>query len=370
MKNIVKNEALVKEKLILLYYYFNYNFFKIKRLIEDNFEDSLDDTIEKIYSQISFTKISESLEKLESFKRDKRHIDKILESGVKFFFEKDFPLLFYENNAGIIFYKGNWENLSLFKIAIVGSRKALNFSIKFVREIIEIMEHSSKSKEITIVSGLAKGIDSEALKTALSKNINTIAILGNGINYFYPSSNRFLQEEIAEKGLLLSEYPPYEKPKQYFFPYRNRLIAALSEIVIVIQAAKNSGSLITGKYSLEMGKTLLVPFLSNQEEFEGSKELINLGATMITKPSEILNFIPQNLINNQKLNEKPNKEISSQNCFILELIKNNPGITIEEISVLAKDKNITLKEIIEKITILEIEGKIRIDFNYSLFPLI
>jgi DNA processing protein len=305
-----------------------------------------------------------------------------LESDVKFFFEKDFPSVFYENNAGIIFYKGRWENLkdSFFKIAIVGSRKALDLSISFVKETIKAIESSSKAEEVVIVSGLAKGIDSEALKAALSKNINTIAILGNGINYFYPSSNRFLQEEIAQKGLLLSEYPPCEKPKQYFFPYRNRLIACISEIVIVVQAKENSGSLITGNYALEMGKTLLVPFLQNTSEFQGSKELINSGGIMITQESEITNFLPtklrkpKNLIKLQEMKEKAEK-ISETKIneidLVFDIIKNNPGINIEELSFLVQKKysNFNLSKAIEIATLLEIEGKISIDFSYTLYAI-
>ncbi|MFN3477832.1 MAG: DNA-processing protein DprA, partial [bacterium] len=297
-----------------------------------------------------------------------------IKDNFRVFFEGDFPKEFYENDSGVVFYKGNWELLQkgFYKIAVVGSRKSLNVSSNFVTKFIGNL---GVLKNVVVVSGLALGIDSIALKRSMENNTKTIAILGNGVDYYYPYRNRDLQEKISQNGLLISEYLPNQKPEKYFFPYRNRLISAISDLVIVVQAGKSSGSVITGKYALEMGKNLLVPYLSPSEEFEGSKELINNGATMITKPEEIFEFLDNNIllpdnkltINNKLVSGNSDQREDFDEIWaneILEIVKNNPGISVEKI---AEIQNLPLPEIMKKITLLEIQGKVSVGFNYSVY---
>ncbi|MCS7243403.1 MAG: DNA-processing protein DprA [Candidatus Calescibacterium sp.] len=343
---------MIEKKLLLLYLYFGYNFFKLRNLIEKNFKDNLEKTIDLLFQKLE---INED----EIIKR--YNFDFNLESykgRIKFFFDRDFPDFLYENNAGIIFYNGNWGLLDkgIFRISIVGSRKPLTVTSKFTNDVIKIL---SSLGNVVIVSGLAAGVDTICLREALLNKMKSVAILGNGIDYYYPYMNRSLQQKIAADGLVFSEYLPKQRPNKYFFPYRNRLISCVSEVIIVIQASKNSGSLITGNYALEMGKTLIVPYLQNSEEFEGSKELINSGGIMITKPSEVLNFLP--FVSNNVVAYKENYDSDYQ---VLEIIKNQPGIKIEKISNIL---NIPLPKTVEIITNLEIEGKVYTDFNYSVF---
>ncbi|MCX7758102.1 MAG: DNA-protecting protein DprA [bacterium] len=342
---------MIEKKLLLLYLYFGYNFFKLRNLIEKNFHDNFETTIDLLFRKLEINE--DEIIKRYNFDFNSEGY----KNRVKFFFDKDFPDFLYENNAGVIFYDGDWEllNRRFFRISVVGSRKPLTVTSKFTNDVIRIL---SSFENVVIVSGLAAGVDTISLKEALLNKMKSIAILGNGIDYYYPYMNRSLQQKIAVDGLVFSEYLPHQRPNKYFFPYRNRLISCVSEVIIVIQASKNSGSVITGNYALEMGKTLIVPYLQSSEEFEGSKELINSGGIMITKPSEVLNYLP--FVSNTVAHET-NYDSDYQ---VLEIIKNQPGIKIEKISNIL---NIPLPKTVEIITNLEIEGKIYTDFNYSVF---
>ncbi|MCS7165646.1 MAG: DNA-processing protein DprA [Candidatus Calescibacterium sp.] len=346
-----------KKKLIILYLFAGYNFFKVKKLILENRKDDLQTTL---YYLIQKLKINEE----EILKKYNTAWSQELENTSKVFFEEDFPDFLYENNAGVVFYKGNWNLLrkDFFRISIVGSRKPLDLTHRFLEDMIKFLAEFRDN--IVIVSGLAMGVDTIALKNSILNNINTIAILGNGIQYYYPYSNRFLQQDISNKGLIFSEYLPNQHPNKYFFPYRNRLISCVSEIVIVCQASKNSGSSITGRYALEMGKTLIVPYLSNSEDFEGSKELINSGGIMITKPSEIIDYLP--FLSNKKSINNTGIMSNDENLTakILQTIKDRPGITVND---LASMFQLPISKVLEILTALEIDSKIYMDFNYSVF---
>ncbi len=346
----------LRKKLLITYIFFNYNFFKLKKLIEMNVSLNQSSLIEFLDFIIKSLNIQEK-ELLDKYQLDFEY----LKYKTKFFLDQDFPKILYENDCGILFYRGNWQFLedSFYRVSIVGSRKPLEVSSNFVSSLFKQLRFIDSKDKLVIVSGLALGIDSIALKNAIANGIKAISVLGNGMDYYYPYQNRALQDQISKKGLIFSEYLPNQKPKKYFFPYRNRLISSISSVVIVVQAAKNSGSLVTGKYALENGKTLLVPFLSNSPEFEGSKELINSGAILITKPEEVIQY----------LGFDPNKiklECYPENKYdnVVEIIKNNPGITIEKISELLK---MDFSETLKIVTELEIEGKVTVNFNYTVF---
>lgn len=340
---------MLRQKILFLYLSMNYNFFKLKKIIEREFEENIEKTIDKIYRKMNVNETE--ISKKYNFQYD------LIEKNFITFVDDDFPSILYENSAGVIFYRGNLNLLTqkFFRISIVGSRKPLEvtsfFTLELVKKLVSL-------QDVVIVSGLATGVDTIALKTAIENNIKTIAVLGNGIDYYYPYSNKDLHKKISQSGLIFSEYINNQSPKKYFFPYRNRIISAISDIVVVIQASKVSGSIITGKYALEMGKTLLVPFLSLSEEFEGSKELINSGATMITKPNEILDYLPYTLTKKQ--------EEQNNDDELLNLIIKNPGINVEQLSNLL---NLPVPKVLELVTLLELENKIYIDFNYSIFAI-
>jgi DNA processing protein len=169
------------------------------------------------------------------------------------------------------------------QFGIVGSREAKKESL----EIAKILGRIFSSQGINVISGLARGIDKFAHLGALEKvPSKTIAVLGNGVDdeNIYPYENKRVFERIIEsEGAIISEYPIGTKPIGYNFPYRNRIISGLSNKIIVVQASKKSGSLITVDYALEQGKDVYVYKSPNidDEYFSGNKMLIEEGARII-----------------------------------------------------------------------------------------
>ena len=184
-----------------------------------------------------------------------------------------------------IFAKGDISLLNSKSIAIVGSREPSKYGIyvaeKFSKEL---------SKEgITIVSGLARGIDTFAHVGALSSFGKTIAVLGSGIDVVYPKEIAKYYREISEKGLIISEYIVGTAPESKNFPQRNRIISGLSDGVLVVEARKNSGTMITTDFALEQGKELyVIPGNITSNLSAGTNNLIKEGAKLITDGYEIL----------------------------------------------------------------------------------
>lgn len=178
----------------------------------------------------------------------------------------------------ILFARGNLKLLNQKIATIVGSRLATAYS----QEVINKMVPGLVKQKIVIASGLAKGVDTMAHQAALGNNGRTIAVLGNGLNHFYPMQNHFLQEQIASSGLLLSEYLPDTPPRPFRFPQRNRLLAGISESVIVTEAKEKSGSLITANLALQENRDVYaVPGPVTSVLSEGPNRLIEAGATPI-----------------------------------------------------------------------------------------
>jgi len=182
----------------------------------------------------------------------------------------------------VLFYEGN---LSLLKeekkIGVVGSRKTTPYgeemTIKTCKELVK--------RGYVIVSGLARGIDSLALEEGIAKG-RAIAFIGNGLDVYYPKENYALQREIARKGLLMSEYPLGSQPSQENFPVRNRLISYASNWLLVAQAAKRSGTLITAGFSIESGKDVFCfPYPANEDS--ACNMLIQQGAFLVESANDI-----------------------------------------------------------------------------------
>lgn len=195
---------------------------------------------------------------------EKRNLEKYVNYMVKHnillvsCFSEKYPdsLKFIDNRPVFLYIRGNIENLYEDCIAIVGSRNASIYGRNVARKIAKELA----DRNINIVSGLAAGIDKFAHLGALeSKTGKTIAVLGTGIsdNEIYPFENKKLFENILEsKGTIISEFKLGTKPLKYNFPLRNRIISGLSKKLIVVEAAQNSGSLITADFALEQGKDI------------------------------------------------------------------------------------------------------------------
>lgn len=205
--------------------------------------------------------------------------DFITHSGIQVlrFDDLNFPkrLACFDNYPFMIFLRGNKNLLSYKMAAIVGTRKPSETGKKVTYAMVQTL----KDFNYAIVSGLAKGIDSAAHQAALDMQLPTIGILGCGIDYVYPKESRELAVKMIEKGnLLISEYPPGSKPHRWHFPERNRLIAALSSVVLLAEAPSTlSGTIITAHRAIEYGKTLgiYLPSEENKDFFCGNITFLN-----------------------------------------------------------------------------------------------
>lgn len=184
----------------------------------------------------------------------------------------------------VIYYMGNKRILShKKKISVIGSRQHSDYAENQTRKIVSNLVKS----DYVIVSGMAKGIDGIAHWTCLENEGKTIAILGSGFNNIYPKENIELANRIKKDGLILSEYPPDVGPDANNFPIRNRLIAALGQGVVIMEAKEKSGTLITVRYALEYNKDIYcLPYKSYEKS--ACNLLIKQGAKLIEDANDII----------------------------------------------------------------------------------
>jgi len=191
----------------------------------------------------------------------------------------------------VLWYRGQLSSMDAPAVAIVGSRAATSVAL----ETAARLGADLAARGVTVVSGLARGVDSAAHRGAL-KTGRTIAVLGSGVDHVYPAEHVTLAQQIAEMGLVTSEYPPGTLPLPHHFPMRNRLISGLSRAVVVIEASEKSGSLITAACALEQGRDVMaVPGNVLSGRNRGGHALLKDGAKIVETADDIveeLGFAP------------------------------------------------------------------------------
>lgn len=219
-----------------------------------------------------------------------KYVESIIKSGISWttIFDENYPKLLKEiyDPPIILFYKGEILESDKKSIAVVGTRKMTSYGKLVTEKITEELVGFG----ITIVSGLARGVDTEAHKSAILANGRTLAILGGGLNHIFPPENIELSKKISSGfGAIISEFPPDHPSLPGNFPARNRIISGLSKGVLITEAAEDSGSLITARLALEQGRDVFaVPGPITSDLSKGPSILIKQGAGLITSASEIL----------------------------------------------------------------------------------
>ena len=186
----------------------------------------------------------------------------------------------------VLFYRGNLEGfLTMPAIAVIGSRRCTTYGRKVARTLARDFVRSG----VAVVSGLARGIDGEAHRGVIEAGGVTMAVLGNGLDLCYPPEHDRLSEKILEKGVLLSEYPPGTEPARYRFPERNRLISGFSRGVVVVEAGKRSGTMITVNTALDQGRDVFaVPGEVTRALSMGTNMLLRDGAGVVITAADVL----------------------------------------------------------------------------------
>lgn len=215
---------------------------------------------------------------------------RLLENKIKFLFSNDsrYPvnLKKYPDCPLVLYYVGKLPNKKSKMVSIVGTRNPTAYG----KKMASLFTGYLSRKGIIIVSGLAFGIDEIAHKTCLSTGGKTIAVIASGVNNITPKTNTYLARQIIKKGgAVISERPLDYIPQKYDFPLRNRIISGLSEVVLVVQGARKSGTLLTASHAANQGKTVFaVPGRIDSEMSGAPHFLIRSGAHIATSPKDVL----------------------------------------------------------------------------------
>ena len=239
-------------------------------------------------------------------------------------FDNAYPKLLKEIYAPppVIYYRGNALLFdSQNSLAVVGSRKISSYAQTVLPDLLDEVIRQN----LTIVSGLAYGVDSLAHRLTLENKGQTIAVIGSGLawDYIYPAGNQNLAQNILKNnGLIVSEFSPFFPAMPCNFPRRNRIISGLAQATLIIEASIKSGALITAKYALEQGREVMaVPGPINSANSQGTNMLIQNGAKPVTSASDILESFGLTVRKEKMFNNFSSNEASTDELIILKILK-------------------------------------------------
>ena len=201
--------------------------------------------------------------------------------------DAEFPALLREipDPPALLFAQGNLALLQRPAVAIVGSRDHSAYG----RCVCRTLGAAAAAAGVVVVSGMARGLDAVAHEAALDAGGDTIGVLGNGLGVVYPAANRSLYHRVRQEGVLLTEFPPGERPNVHTFPRRNRLISALCRVTVVVEAAVGSGALITADAALDQGREVMaVPGNITSATSDGTNRLIRDGAAPLLQVDDVM----------------------------------------------------------------------------------
>lgn len=303
---------------------------------------------------------------LDSFLQERNNIspdkclDTILSKNIDFitYDNEKYPNLLKTiyNPPMTLFIMGDLDRCNLDRtLAVVGSRKASESA----KEILSRIIRDFRGTDICVVSGLAAGIDSVAHRAAIENNISTIAVIGSGFDYLYPSSNKKLFEEIKNKsGAIISEYWPTFEPLAWRFPHRNRIVSGLSKGTLVAEAAIKSGALITANLCLEQGRELMcIPGLLSNPNTEGIYKLLKDGAALVTETQDIMNILNWQMETKKQSSSTKSNELSfsDDEKLVFDCISRD-SLCFDDIIL---KTNLNIADLMVILTKLEIRGLIK-----------
>lgn len=252
------------------------------------------------------------------------YAEAIKKNGIKWVsvFDGDYPNLLKQiyDPPTILYYQGEFPSQEVGSVGVVGTRKMTGYGKVATEQFTQGLINAG----LTIVSGLARGIDSQAHLTAVEGKGKTIAVLGGGLNRIFPPENRGLANKIASGfGAVVSEFPPNYPALAGNFPARNRIISGLSLAILVVEAAQGSGSLITARLALEQGREVFaIPGPVTSALSKGPIDLIKQGAVAVFSPDEILEELGINRLQDTDYRVQNKREISEEERQVLAVLEN------------------------------------------------
>lgn len=267
--------------------------------------------------------------------------------------DTDYPsLLRHIHNPPVLLYvRGSLEPADEWAVAVVGTRRASVYG----REVTRRLAGDLAASGITIVSGLARGIDTQAHKAALEAGGRTIAVLGHGLDRVYPSENRKLAREIAQHGALVTEYALGVPPEGGNFPARNRIISGLSLGAVVVEAGENSGALITADFAVEQGREVFaVPGNIFHRGAAGTNRLIQQGAKAVTSVIDVLEELNLTMVAQHREVQAIVPENETE-ALLLQHLSEEP-VHVDE---LKRESGLSITTVSSTLALMELKGMVR-----------
>lgn len=256
-----------------------------------------------------------------------------------------------EQSPPVLYVRGNLQPEDDWAVAIVGTRRLSPYGRQVAAEISAALARSG----VTVVSGLARGVDAVAHKAALDASGRTLAVLGSGVDRIYPPEHRKLAAEIANSGAIISDYPPGTPPEGINFPPRNRIISGLSLAVVIVEAGKSSGALITAEFAAEQGREVFaVPGSITAPQSVGTNRLIQQGARPLLDPAEVLESLNLTMRYQHQTAKRilPADETESR---LLELLSQVPT----HVDEIYKHVELPIEKVTATLALMELKGMVR-----------
>lgn len=258
-------------------------------------------------------------------------------------------LLPYKDRPTALFVRGNLPENEVPSVSIVGARACTEYG----REAAGYYAGELSKAGVNIISGMAAGVDGYAHRGALERGMPSYAVLGCGVNICYPRENYDIFREMEEHGGILSEFVPGTRPAAANFPMRNRIISALSDAVIIIEAREKSGSLITADFALEQGKEVFaLPGRVNDPLSGGCNRLIQGGADMLLSPSDVLEFLGLKYERKLTIHKNSKNRLAKNENLVYARLDSRPR-HLEEIAAVC---SLSVPECMEALLKLELAG--------------
>ena len=251
----------------------------------------------------------------------------------------------------VLYIRGEYLPEDLFAVAVVGTRRVTPYG----RQVTEELSAYLGAKGLTVVSGLARGVDALAHSASLQAGGRTLAVLGSGVDRIYPPEHRALAEKIMERGAIISDYAPGTPPDASNFPPRNRIISGLSLAVVVVEAGETSGALITAEFAAEQGREVFaVPGSILAPQSKGTNKLIQNGALPLLSVNDLMQALDITRVGEHKAARKimPSDAIEAK---LLTVLTNEP-MQIDEIR---NQSELPIEKVSASLALMELKGMVR-----------
>lgn len=281
--------------------------------------------------------------------------ERIQESGIEVLTWEDetYPkrLIEIDQPPPVLYLRGDLLPEDDWAVAVVGTRRITGYGRQVAGEISSFLANNG----ITVISGLARGVDSVAHKAALDAGGRSLAVLGNGVDQVYPPEHRRLADAIVQHGALISDYPLGTPPDSVNFPPRNRIISGLSQAVVIVEAGERSGALITANFAAEQGRDVFaVPGNINALQSKGTNRLIQQGANPLLDPQEILEMLNLTQIVEHRA-ARAALPVDPTEARLLGVIGHEP----RHIDDICRQSELPIDQVSATLTLMELKGIVR-----------